>query len=112
MWLVPRSGVSQQRRSLAWGGFGAGKQRPCPVVTVATGHGVTGACGVFLSLCRNVAHVAFLSAGLELLLGSEAGAGEGCSPQTLTCCHGQRKGPRCFPTDGPMEGSAASLQLL
>lgn len=79
MWLVPRSGVSQQRRSLGQGGFGAGKRGKCPVVTVATGHSVTGACGVFLSLCRNMAHVAFLSAGLELLLSSEAGAGEGCS---------------------------------
>lgn len=49
VWLVSKPRVSQQMRggSLEQGEFGARKWRTCPVVTVARGRKITGACGVF-----------------------------------------------------------------
>lgn len=61
--------------SLGQGEFCAGKWRTCPVVTIAKGHKVIGACRVFpLPLQKHRSCCLSLFPGLELLLCSDAKA--------------------------------------
>lgn len=123
VWLVSKSGVSQQMRggSLGQRKFGAGKWRTCPVVTVARGpQDHLSLWGI--SLHRNIAHVAFLFFQVWNCSDAKAWHWEVLFPSRLlptSLVEERDAGLKIFrhrqPYGGfycPIEGSAASLQLL